>query len=265
MATTGSGDELKVLGAWLKGLRCEYVEVDLKEKNELLLASNPVHKKILVLLHAGKPLIVQYIAEAFAAAGPSFLPADPHTCAVACFWGAYVDDKLLSSWIGIFATKDEEENAEALKQTLAAADALEGAFRECSGEKLEWFGGDGVGGYAEGLRGLRPPPPRERKETSSGDRPFRPNSEEIFFLSSPPLRRALPPLLPFPSLWERDGSRTACTSMVVDPDRTPLLAAWKDRFCALDAAKAAMPALDRLLERSKKYLPENSYKNQASR
>ncbi|XP_024314072.1 probable glutathione S-transferase GSTU6 isoform X2 [Brachypodium distachyon] len=115
MATAGSGDELKVLGAWaspflvrvlfalqLKGLRYEYVEVDLKEKNELLLASNPVHKKIPVLLHAGKPvcesqLIVQYIDEAFPASGPSFLPADTHARAVARFWGAYVDDKVLSA------------------------------------------------------------------------------------------------------------------------------------------------------------------------
>ncbi|KQK15069.1 hypothetical protein BRADI_1g20436v3 [Brachypodium distachyon] len=76
--------------------------------------------------------------------------------------------------------------------------------------------GNGPRMKSQGLRrgAPRPPPPRERKETSSGDRPFRPNSEELFCLSSPPLRRALPPLLPFPSLWERDGSRTSCTSMV---------------------------------------------------
>lgn len=238
MATAGSGDELKVLGAWaspflvrvlfalqLKGLRYEYVEVDLKEKNELLLASNPVHKKIPVLLHAGKPvcesqLIVQYIDEAFPASGPSILPADPHARAVARFWGAYVDDKLLSSWKGIFASKDEEENAEAVRQTLAAADALEGAFRECSGEKLEWFGGDGVGYVDIVLGGLVP-------------------SMNVLEL--------------------------AVGIKVVDPDRTPLLAAWKDRFCALDAAKAAMPPLDRLLENAKKYLAEISFKTPASK
>jgi glutathione S-transferase len=30
------------------------------------------------------------------------------------------------------------------------------------------------------------------------------------------------------------------------------LAAWKDRFCALDAAKAAMPPTERLVESGKK-------------
>ena len=101
--------ELKVLGAWaspfvlrvrvalhLKGLDYEYVEVDLADKGEQLLASNPVHKKVPVLLHAGKPvcesmLIVEYLDDAFPDAGTAFLPADPHGRAIARFWAAYVD------------------------------------------------------------------------------------------------------------------------------------------------------------------------------
>lgn len=95
MATAGSGDELKVLGAWaspflvrvlfalqLKGLRYEYVEVDLKEKNELLLASNPVHKKIPVLIHNGRPIseslvILQYVDERLGLPGPRHPPLRP--------------------------------------------------------------------------------------------------------------------------------------------------------------------------------------------
>uniref|UniRef100_A0A0E0P6B8 Glutathione S-transferase n=1 Tax=Oryza rufipogon TaxID=4529 RepID=A0A0E0P6B8_ORYRU len=62
------GRELALLGAWgpllvwvrlalnLKGLSYEYVEVDLASKSDLLLAANPVHRKIPVLLHAGKPI-----------------------------------------------------------------------------------------------------------------------------------------------------------------------------------------------------------------
>ena len=89
------GEDLKLLGMWaspyvlrvklalsLKGLSYEYVEEDLVNKSELLLSSNPVHKAVPVLIHDGKPVcessvVVQYIDEAFAGAGPSLLATDP--------------------------------------------------------------------------------------------------------------------------------------------------------------------------------------------
>ncbi|KAJ1296511.1 hypothetical protein BS78_01G306700 [Paspalum vaginatum] len=160
----GGGAELKLLGTWpspfvlrvklalsFKGVSYEDVEEeDLHgSKSELLLKSNPVHKKVPVLLHNGKPvcesqIIVQYIDEAFAGTGPSLLPADPYERAVARFWAAYIDDKLLASWLQSFRGKTEEEKAEGLKQTIAAEEHMEAAFRELSKGK-PFFGGDSVG------------------------------------------------------------------------------------------------------------------------
>ena len=112
----GGGDELKLLGSLaspfalrvklalsFKGLSYEYIAEDLQSKSNLLLSSNPVHKKVPVLIHNGKPVcesqvIVQYIDEAFpAAAGAPILPSAPYDRAVARFWASYVEDKVCTS------------------------------------------------------------------------------------------------------------------------------------------------------------------------
>lgn len=104
--------DVKVLGSWpspfvmrarialnIKSVNYEYFEERLREgKSELLLKSNPVHKKIPVLIHGDKPIceslvIVQYIDETWSS-GPSILPSDPYERATARFWAAYLDEKV---------------------------------------------------------------------------------------------------------------------------------------------------------------------------
>lgn len=164
-------EDLKLLGMWaspfvlrvklalsLKGLSYEYVEEDLRNKSELLLKSNPVHNKVPVLIHNGKAVcessvIVQYIDEAFAGAGLSLLPSDPYERALARFWAAYIDDKLLAAWTKTSRAKTEEERAEGKEQSAVAVENLEGALREFSKGK-PFFGGDSAGYLDVMLGGL---------------------------------------------------------------------------------------------------------------
>lgn len=107
--------DVKVLGAWpspfvmrprialnLKSVDYEFLQETFGSKSQLLLQSNPVHKKIPVLIHGDKPvceslIIVQYIDEVWTS-GPSILPSDPYERAIERFWAAFVDDKVGDSF-----------------------------------------------------------------------------------------------------------------------------------------------------------------------
>ncbi|KAG8500667.1 hypothetical protein CXB51_004349 [Gossypium anomalum] len=156
-------NEVKVLGSWpspfamrprialnLKSLTYEYIEEKLWEgKSELLLQSNPVYKKIPVLIHGdNKPIcesliIVQYIDEAWSS-GTSILPSDPCERAVARFWAAYLDDKWFPAVKSIGVAKGEEAKKAAIAQVEEGLALMEEAYDKCSKGK-GYFGGDEVG------------------------------------------------------------------------------------------------------------------------
>uniref|UniRef100_N1R2W5 Glutathione S-transferase n=1 Tax=Aegilops tauschii TaxID=37682 RepID=N1R2W5_AEGTA len=204
-----SKDELKLLGTWaspwaarvkialhLKGLSYEYMEQDLDNKTDLLLTSNPVYKKVPVLIHNGKPIcesvvILQYIDDAYGTVGPSLLAADPYERAIARFWVDYIDLK--------------EEKSKGIKQMLAGTLTLEGALKECSNGK-PFFGGDSIGYMDIALGDL------------------------LAFLRS---------------------TEELCGTKLFDIANTPLRIAWVERFIALDAAKVALPDVDKLVEFAK--------------
>lgn len=85
----------------VKSVDYEFVQEDMSNKSELLLKSNPVYKKIPVLILGENIIceslvIVQYIDETWTN-GPSVLPSNPLDRAITRFWVAYIDCKVLLS------------------------------------------------------------------------------------------------------------------------------------------------------------------------
>nr|XP_019705544.1 glutathione S-transferase U17 [Elaeis guineensis] len=168
MATTG--DEVKLLGTWyspfvvrvrialnIKGVGYKFLEEAPGTKSKLLLESNPVHKKIPVLIHNGKPIcesmiIVEYIDEVWAGVGPSILPTDPCDRAIVRFWAAYLDDKIPNS-LRIIGGVVEGDKAEAVKEIITVLHQVEDALKKCEkGTNFFCYLDIALGGYFRWLQ-----------------------------------------------------------------------------------------------------------------
>ncbi|XP_062091547.1 probable glutathione S-transferase parC [Humulus lupulus] len=126
-----------------KGIEYEYKEQDLFDKGPLLLQMNPIHKKIPVLIHNGKPvceslIILQYIDEVWPDKAP-LLPSDPYKRTQARFWADFIDKKVYDASRKIWATKGEEQEA-GKKDFLEALKMLEGELGEKPYFEGERFG-----------------------------------------------------------------------------------------------------------------------------
>ncbi|KAK1377498.1 Glutathione transferase [Heracleum sosnowskyi] len=150
-------EEVKLLGVWaspfskrveialkMKGIDYEYVAQDLSNKSPELLKYNPVHKKIPVLVHNGKPIceslvILEYIDETWKS-GPSILPKDPYARAMARFWAKFIDEKCLPAVWKIRRSQGEEEREKAIEEATEHLVTLENELR---GKKF--FSGDEIG------------------------------------------------------------------------------------------------------------------------
>ncbi|GAB4833888.1 hypothetical protein Ancab_032135 [Ancistrocladus abbreviatus] len=150
------GEEVKLYGTWaspyslrveialqIKGIKYEYFEEDLKNKSFDLLKYNPIHKKIPVLVHNGKPImeslvILEYIDETWT--NNRILPVDPYERSVVHFWTRFIDDKVMSSVQKYYFTGEECEREKAKEEAYEALQILE---NELEGKKF--FGGETFG------------------------------------------------------------------------------------------------------------------------
>ncbi|WOK93644.1 hypothetical protein Cni_G02344 [Canna indica] len=152
------GEEVKVLRTWgstfcyrvelalkLKGVAYEKVEEDLSNKSPLLLGYNPVHKKVPVFLHNGKPIaeslvILEYIEDTWKE--NPILPKDPYERAMARFWARFIDDKcIVALWMSCRTEGEAQKNfMEQAKESLQILEkelkgALGGVERGCVGRE----------------------------------------------------------------------------------------------------------------------------------
>ncbi|XP_047337742.1 glutathione S-transferase U17-like [Impatiens glandulifera] len=155
----GNGSSVKLLGLWpspyvnrvqislkLKSIDYEFIEEPFGPKSDLLLKSNPVHKKIPVFFHDDKPIsesliIVQYIDEQWTS-GHSILPSDPLDRATARFWAAYADDEWFPALKNILMASEEERLGLVVKMKDGLAFLEETFIKSSKGQKF--FGGEDI-------------------------------------------------------------------------------------------------------------------------
>ncbi|KAJ6820119.1 glutathione S-transferase U17-like isoform X2 [Iris pallida] len=213
--------DVKLVGLWaspfvirarlaleMRGVGYEFLEETFGKKSELLLKSNPVYKKMPVLIHGGKTIcesmiIVQYIDEVWNnSTKPSILPLDPYERALARFWTVFIDDKLTPSLFVIVRARTEEAKREATEGAVAALQILEEGYTKHYDGKA-FFGGESVG-YVD---------------------------------------IALGSSLRWIAVVEE-----VCNVKLLDNAKTPRLFKWTERFWADDAVKAVIPETHKFVE-----------------
>jgi len=96
-----------------KGIEFQTVHEDLSHKSELLLTSNPVKKKVPVLIHNGRAIcesriILEYIDETWPTA-PRLLSNDPYDRYLVRFWSEFLDNKSKEIFYELYNVRSAED------------------------------------------------------------------------------------------------------------------------------------------------------------
>ncbi|XP_047325325.1 probable glutathione S-transferase [Impatiens glandulifera] len=132
------------IGLAEKCVKYERLEQDLSNKSPMLLEMNPIHQKIPVLIHNGKPIcessiILEYIDEVWTE-NSQFFPSDPYERAHARFWIDYIGQNIYDKASAFaFKTTSGEMQEAAKKELVKCYKVLE----EELGDKA-YFGGESL-------------------------------------------------------------------------------------------------------------------------
>ncbi|RAL37661.1 hypothetical protein DM860_000355 [Cuscuta australis] len=167
-----TADTVKLLGTWwspfvlrvrialnLKSVEYEFIEEPMFPKSELLLESNPVYRKVPVLIHNHRPIpesavIAQYIDDVWSSSSSSppppppssIFPSDPYHRATALFWSRYIDHEIFPIFHGLcFATheRDKKEEMKKLAEKISPLEDVLCLIKRKGNNKF--FGGERIG------------------------------------------------------------------------------------------------------------------------
>ncbi|KAM5570754.1 glutathione S-transferase U9 [Rosa sericea] len=116
-----------------KGIPFEFVEEDLRNKSPSLLKYNPVHKKVPVLVHNGKPIaesliILEYIDETWKT-GPKLLPEDPYKRTQVRFWASFLQQHVFET-MSLVCKTDGEVQEKAIKELFEKLKTFEEGIKD---------------------------------------------------------------------------------------------------------------------------------------
>ncbi|KAL2957003.1 hypothetical protein AAZX31_18G119400 [Glycine max] len=132
-----------------KSVEYEFIEERLESKSQLLLQSNPIYKKIPVLIHRDKThseffIIVQYVDDVWSSASP-IVPSNPYDHAVACFWAAaYIDEKWYPTMRSIRGAKGKDDKKRFIEEVRQGLALLKDVFKSSS-KGMAFYGGNQIG------------------------------------------------------------------------------------------------------------------------
>ncbi|BAT11768.1 Os10g0529400 [Oryza sativa Japonica Group] len=228
----GAGrDELKLLGMWaspyvsraklalqLKGVSYEYIEEDLGNKSDLFLRSNPVHKTVPVLIHNGNPICESSIIV------------------------QYIDESFPSSAASLLPA-DPYDRAVARFWAAYIDDKLAAPWRMVYRVKTEEERDELMKQTLAAVDVLE----GGLKECSKGKGCFF-GGDSVGYVDV---------VLGGLVSWVHASDKLSGAKLF-DAAKAPLLAAWLGRFGELDAAKAVLQDVDKVVEYAKKFQPRDS-------